>query len=158
LEPSRLVFLQSRDPAQLPSDGVSVHATSISQGVAREMQWTHRPSNFFSCSPPLTPRLAVNFYLLTFFFAMVNPPCLESCFALATSMGHVRIQCGAQAPLSAGTTFDGYKDIQSTNLMVVCYPNHSSPDTNQKRLISNKVLLLSIPILWCSTFLPYAAY
>ena len=28
--------------------------------------------------------------------------------------------------LATSTTFDGYKGIQSTNLMVVCYPNHSS--------------------------------
>ena len=28
--------------------------------------------------------------------------------------------------LATSTTFDGYKGIQSTNLMVFCYPNHSS--------------------------------
>jgi hypothetical protein len=28
--------------------------------------------------------------------------------------------------LATSTTFDGYKGIQSTNLMAVCYPNHSS--------------------------------
>jgi hypothetical protein len=28
--------------------------------------------------------------------------------------------------LATSTTFNGYKGTQSTNLMVVCYPNHSS--------------------------------
>jgi hypothetical protein len=28
--------------------------------------------------------------------------------------------------LATSMTFDGYKGIQSTNLMVVCYLNHSS--------------------------------
>lgn len=27
--------------------------------------------------------------------------------------------------LATSTIFDGYRGIQSTNLMVVCYPNHS---------------------------------
>lgn len=48
--------------------------------------------------------------------------------------------------LVTSTTFDGYTDIQSTNEMDACCPNHSLvPSPIRKGVISNKVFVLLIP-------------
>lgn len=51
--------------------------------------------------------------------------------------------------LVTSTTFDGYTDIQSTNEMDACCPNHSFspvvPSPIRKGVIYNKVFVLLIP-------------
>ena len=48
--------------------------------------------------------------------------------------------------LVTSTTFDGYTDIQSTNEMDACCPNHSfSPEPNKEGVIFTKVFVLLIP-------------
>lgn len=48
--------------------------------------------------------------------------------------------------LVTSTTFDGYTDIQSTNEMDACCPNHSfSPEPDKEGVIYNKVFVLLIP-------------